>query len=336
MRSRSTWGSPTRHRDAATLLAITAALVLAPSVARAEGSGDELAAEAAFGEGRALMTKGDYANACPKFEASQRLSPAVGTLMNLGECYAKAGRTASAWITYKDAAASALKSGQKEREQIARGRVQELEPTLCRLVVKPEEPSAAAGVHVTRDGAALDAGTFGVGIPMDPGPHTIVISGDGKISAERSVTVPAAQPSCPETVLAFPKLADAPKPPPGTKDPNAPADKGPVHEQGGFGTQKVLAIGAGGLGIVSTGVATVFALDAINKKNDAACGQNGCDSRGQTLTRQAGQSADLATAFFITGGVLIAAGVVLWLTAPSGEHTASAVLEPLRDGAIRF
>jgi serine/threonine-protein kinase len=314
---------------------ILAALVTAPSIARADGSGDELAAQAAFDEGRALMTKGDFANACPKFEASQRLSPGLGTLMNLGECYAKAGRTASAWITYKDAAAGALKSGQKEREQIARGRVQELEPLLCRLVVKPEDPAAAAaGVRVSRDGSALDSGMFGVGIPMDPGVHAMVISGEGKLSVERSVTVPAAQANCPETVFAFPKLADAPKPPPGSKDPNG--DKPVTHEEKGFGTQKILAVTAGGLGVVSTAVGTVYALDAINKKNDAGC-NNGCpDAKSQTLTRQAGQSADLATAFFITGGVLIAAGVVLWITAPSGEKASTAVLAPLQRGAIEF
>ncbi len=322
-----------RSRLTASLLA---GFLLVPALARAEGSsGDELAAEAAFGEGRTLMTKGDYVNACPKFETSQRLSPALGTLMNLGECYAKAGRTASAWITYKEAAAGALKSGQKEREVIARSRVQELEPSLCRLVVKPEVPEAATGVRVSRDGAASDSGTFGVGIPMDPGAHTLVFSGDGKISIERTVTVPAAQASCPETVLTFPKLADAPKPPPPPPGQGGAVTDKPHDGEGGFGTRKVLAITAGGLGVVSTGVATVFALDAINKKNDANC-SNGCDAAGHLKQTQAGQSADLATVFFITGGVLVVAGVVLWLTAPSGERTASSALRPLQTGVIEF
>ncbi len=319
--------------------ALLATLLLMPALARAEGtSGDELAAEAAFGEGRTLMTKGDYASACPKFEASQRLSPALGTLMNLGECYAKAGRTASAWITYKEAAANALKSGQKEREQIARSRVQELEPLLCRLVVKPEQTAAAEGVRVSRDGAAPDAGTFGVGIPMDPGVHTLVISGEGKISAERTVTVPAGQlgTSCLETVLTFPKLADAPKPPPRppAREGGTPPEK--PRDESGFGTLKVLAVTAGGLGIVSTGVATVFALDALNKKSDAGCSSGCTTPEGQTKERQAGQSADLATGFFITGGVLVVAGVVLWLAAPSGEHTARSALRPLQTGVIEF
>jgi hypothetical protein len=296
---------------------------LSGPLAHAEGSGDELAAEAAFGEGRALMTKGDYASACPKFEASQRLSPALGTLMNLGECYAKAGRMASAWITYKEAAAGAQKAGQKEREQIARGRVQELEPQLCRLVVKPEDPQAAQGVRVSRDGSALDAGTFGVGIPMDPGPHTIVISGEGKISVERKVTVPAAQTSCPETTLAFPRLADAPKPPPGEGAAHADGPKDPHGaKSGGLGGQKIVAITAGGLGVVAMGVSGFFAIDALNNR--------------KSNPHEAGISADRSTGFVIAGGVLLAAGIVLWLTAPSGEQNANTALGPLRAGAIEF
>jgi hypothetical protein len=319
------------------------AALTSPSLARADGasSGDELAAEAAFGEGRTLMQKGDYAGACAKFEASQRLSAALGTLMNLAECYAKAGRNASAWVTYKDAAAQALNTQQKEREQIARGRVSELEPTLCRLVVKPVEPGAGEGVKVTRDGAALDAALFGIGIPLDPGPHTLVFSGEGKESETKSVTMPAPQTSCPDTVLTFGRLKNAP--PPQTDATRLPEQKHydeNMHDRPNDGSgRRTLALVAGGVGIVATGVATGFTIDAISKKNasDPECKPAGCTNTGKTLLDHAGTSADIATALFIGGGVLVAAGVVLWITAPSGERTSRIPLRVLESGgAIRF
>ena len=54
-------------------------------------------AEALFTEGRALATSGKCAEAIPKFQASQKLDPGVGTLLNLAECYEQVGKTASAW-----------------------------------------------------------------------------------------------------------------------------------------------------------------------------------------------------------------------------------------------
>ncbi len=44
---------------------------------------DPAAAEALFRSGRVAIEKGDYASACPKFEESSRLDPAVGTTCNL-------------------------------------------------------------------------------------------------------------------------------------------------------------------------------------------------------------------------------------------------------------
>jgi hypothetical protein len=327
------------HRFSSALRAsLFLSLALAPSIARADTKGDELAAEAAFGEGRALMQKGDFAAACAKFEASQRLSPGLGTMMNLAECYAKAGRNASAWVTYKDAAAEALKSQQKERENIARGRVAELEPTLCRLVVKPTEPGAAEGVKVTRDGAALDAALFGIGIPTDPGAHTLVFSGEGKESETRNVTMPASQPNCPDTVVAFGRLKAAPVPPPdATKLPDEKHNDENMHDRADTGsTRRTLGLVAGGVGIIATGVATGFTIDAVSKKNasDKECKPEGCTSTGKTLLDHAGTSADIATALFITGGVLVAAGVVLYLTAPSGERSASIPMRVLESGGV--
>ena len=75
--------------------AVVAVALSSASPASAQGH-DPVAAEAAFAEARALMQKGRFDEACPKLEASLSLDPALGTLLNLGDCYEKVGKTASA------------------------------------------------------------------------------------------------------------------------------------------------------------------------------------------------------------------------------------------------
>ena len=72
----------------------------ASRIARAQVSAEEKAtAEAVFEEGMHLIKKGNFAEACPKFELSQRVEPAVGTMLYLAECYENTNRTASSWAS---------------------------------------------------------------------------------------------------------------------------------------------------------------------------------------------------------------------------------------------
>src|SRR5579883_326916 len=63
---------------------------------------DKATAEALFNEGKRLMNERKFGEACPKFLASQKLDPGVGTQLNLAVCYEANGQTASAWATFKE------------------------------------------------------------------------------------------------------------------------------------------------------------------------------------------------------------------------------------------
>ena len=79
-----------------TSLASACSLWLATGVVGAQGASDKAAAEALFDQGVRLMKQNNFAEACPKLEESDRIDPAVGTLLYLGECYERVGKTASA------------------------------------------------------------------------------------------------------------------------------------------------------------------------------------------------------------------------------------------------
>src|SRR5215471_10148564 len=86
-----------RWRYAAAALAIAGACLMStPRAAAQVSTEDRVAAESLFTDARRLMQAGDYEHACPKLEASRRLEPALGTTLNLADCYDKLGRTASA------------------------------------------------------------------------------------------------------------------------------------------------------------------------------------------------------------------------------------------------
>src|SRR5215207_9774287 len=116
------------------------------------GAQEASRAQALFDEGRRLMTEGKLGEACPKLAASQKLDPGAGTLMNLATCYEKNGQLASAWATFKEAAAASRASGHADWEQAARGRADKLEPELARIVVVVSKEAQAPGLVVERDG----------------------------------------------------------------------------------------------------------------------------------------------------------------------------------------
>src|SRR5512135_1936622 len=111
------WGKP-----AVATFAIAAALIARPSFA------EPTEADKLFDEGAALMKQKNYAEACPKFEASNKLDPQVGGLLWLADCLERNGQTASAYKAYKDAQKMAIERKDKQhRETVAQKHMTTLE-----------------------------------------------------------------------------------------------------------------------------------------------------------------------------------------------------------------
>ncbi|MEP7126800.1 MAG: hypothetical protein ABJE95_38070 [Byssovorax sp.] len=155
------------------------------------------------------MAAGQSEAACPKFAASQKLDPGMGTKFRLAECYEKVGKTASAWALFLEIGDEARSTKRPEREEIARTRAAALAPKLARMNILVAPASASLpGLVVLRDGTTLDSAISGVALPVDPGEHVLRATAPGKIAWESKPVV--AQPS--KTVeVTVPALEDQPR-----------------------------------------------------------------------------------------------------------------------------
>lgn len=286
---------------------------LGPSHAHAQGAENAAAAEAQFQEGRKLMEAKRYGEACPKFLASYKLGPAAGTLLNLADCYEKNGQIASAWTRFHEAIALAQRANRPDREKVARERADKLEPRLSWIVVR----SASSDVAVKLDGAAVDPSSLGDAMAIDPGKHTIEGTAPGKVPFKATIEVDAHPKS---TTVEVPALEDEKAtalPKPEDKARETPGSSGSTQR-----TLGIVAFAAGGVGVIA---GTYFGFRTSSKWSDAQtrCTSQGsgleCDSAGVDLAQEARRSGDVSTVAFIVGGVLLAGGAALYLTAPSAR-----------------
>src|SRR3954469_14435563 len=135
-------------------------LLLCATFARAQSSTQGRAvASRLYDDASALMASGQTAEACPKYAESQRLDPQLGTLLHLGECYAKLGKTASAWTSFKEAADIAAQRSDKREDKI-RERIAILEKTLSNLVIVVDA-SEPAGLELRQDGELVGRAGWG-------------------------------------------------------------------------------------------------------------------------------------------------------------------------------
>jgi hypothetical protein len=280
-----------------------------PALAGEPTADDRAVARLLFDEGRGLMKDGKYAEAVPKLEESQRLDAGVGTLFNLADCYEHVGRTSSAWAAFAEAADLAKRAGQDDREAAARERANLLAPKLAKVRVHMPPPLPPS-LELQYDDKPLSLAILDTDMPVDPGDHRIKASAPGKVPAEQTIHVEA---GAPLARVELPVLADAPS----TNPIGPPPNETPPSEGGSW--QKPAAIAAGVGALVGIGVGTIFGLKASSDWSDAqkTCADKKCDAAGYSKWQDSRSSATIGTVGFVAGGVLAAAAVLLFVTAPS-------------------
>lgn len=290
---------------------------------------DKVGAEALFSQARKLMADGNYGEACAKFEQSQKLDPGIGTLLYLADCYEKTKRYASAWATFKEGASGARASGQTERANAGENRANALEPKLSKLTVNmAQENAELANVTVARDSTSVPKEVWGVAVPVDGGSYVIKVRAPGYVEWQTKVSVQNEKDSVKVDVPALVKDESAPvetpPPPPPTAPtvtPPPPRKDTPPESDGS--TQRTIGVVVAGVGVVGIGIGALFGFRAISKNSDAkeSCdGANCSDQKGVDLTDDAKSAATISNIAFGAGLACLAGGIVLYLTAPSGEE----------------
>ena len=159
--------------------------------ASAVSASDRAAAQTLFDRAKRLMSEGKFAEACPALEESERIEARSGTLLNLADCYEHAGRLASAWSTFLDAAALAKTTGNIDREQGARERAAALAPRLSKLVILLQPSANLEGLEILRDGDPVGRPQLGLPVPADSGPHVVAAQAPGRKPWRTTVLVEA-------------------------------------------------------------------------------------------------------------------------------------------------
>jgi tetratricopeptide (TPR) repeat protein len=294
-------------------LALSIVLLGSFALAQAPDPQRAAAAQALYDQATAEMDGKQYASACRKLEEATSLVPeGIGAKLTLAKCYEALGRLASAWSQYALVQTLAAKAGQTERANRAAEKTAELRPKLATLVVQvPAEVRAIPGLLLTRDGAPLGEGQWGIPIPVDVGTHLVVAKAPDHKTWEGRVEVTT---DGGKASLLVQPLAAEPK----TARPSPVADAGPERPW-----QRPVGIAAMGLGGAGLALGAVLGSLAIAKKgesDESHCNaQNRCDPTGLEMRGEAVSLGNGSTVALAVGGAVLAGGIALFVTAPKAD-----------------
>jgi hypothetical protein len=196
-------------------------------------------------------------------------------------------------------------------------------------------------VKITMDSELLTARLDGKALAVDPGEHMFTFDAAGQPKVTKTFTLREGEKDRPEVVRLVAAEMPAPPPPVAAQVsrpalPSTPAPPSPPKAT--LGPQKIVALVAGGVGLVGLVVGGSFGVAAISKKSAAqsACPGVVCTTeQGVDAWRSAHGAGNVSNVGFILGGVGVAGALALWFTAPSSSSLRSTQLA-LGVGSLRL
>ncbi|MDB5219748.1 MAG: hypothetical protein JWO86_7675 [Myxococcaceae bacterium] len=301
------------HALVALLLAGATTLASVPASAQAQQASKEQVAEKLFNEAIAFVGAGKYAEACSKFEESQKLDPALGTEFNLADCYEHTGRKGSARRLFLEVADAAKAAGKSERERSSRERANALEAIAPRLTVVVLPSAAESRLEIVVDGAPFPAARWNHAQPIDAGAHTVATSAPGKKPFSTKVVLQDGK----SVEVKIPELEDEP----------VPVVAGGEKVDTGSGQRRtgMVVAGIGVVGVLVGGGAGLFSLVKHGQAKDICPDFNACpDADGRSKWNAATDAGTVSTIAFIVGGMGLVAGGLLYFTAAKDSAASAA------------
>ncbi len=336
----SSFAKGPRHRLAsASALLVALALAIPASAQPVDDATRNAARELAHRAGEAYKT-GDYEKAQDLYHRSYALIPAPTLSLREARSLVKLGRLVEAAEAYVRTTRTPLEADSprpfRDAVQQAYDELGKLRPRIpqLKIVVKGQEKDDGR-LTVTMDGKPVAAALIGVSGPANPGKHTLTATTESGATANGSVTLKEGELKSIELDLDHSKVGAASPPPPATQPPptaSKPVTPPPGGDQGtGHGSmQRTLGFVGLGIGAAGLGVGVITGLMATSRYNSA---KTECPAHRCVTGSQGAKDLDsfralrtVSTVGYVVGGVGVAAGVALLLTAPkstpAAEHAA--------------
>ncbi len=269
-----------------------------------------------FAEGRKLMDEHKSAEACDKFSQAIELDPtAAGTMLNLGLCNEALKKYKTALYWFRRAQVRASETGLAPFEQAAKEHTASLAALVASISVSIAAP-APPGVTVTIDGATVPASDF-ARVEVDPGPHALDAraSGSKKIHQDFTVEGQGGQ----TLTLAFEAGPDSELIDPGKNRRRI----GIITAIGGG----VLIAIAGGIGLHEHQAEEALPHSDPMATTDEICAASAAN--GLSCKHRESIAADWGNGVFVVGLAAVAAGAILYITAPDKQRVSSSAFAPI-------
>ncbi len=201
-------------------------------------------------------------------------------------------------------------------------------------------------VTVAMDGKPLVDRLEGTAMSLDPGAHSFHFEMAGAAPVDRSLVLREAEKDRRELIVfgagtsgSTPSAGAQVAPPPVVTSEGKAA---PAKSGSGMSTLRILGLASGGVGVVGLGLGGVFAAMATSASSNqqAACASpTNCVNHAQALSDRSTYTNDVSVevAGFVAGGVLLAAGVAMFIAggnkaAPDGTKTGLIILPAVSPG----
>lgn len=322
---------------ATSLMAAASLCLVAPAaVADEEVDAETLAQARSLGkQAFELYDAGKYEEAADYFQRARALYDAPTLGVHEAKCLEQLGRFVEASERYlsvlrMDPGSDASDAFKKAVAEAGENR-EKLLPRIPNVTITTTGPDGAPipsseleakGVTILVDDQEQAIALVNVKRPIDPGEHRVVAMQGSQQLAEASVSLTEGGTGSVE--LKLPELEDAAPPPLGAS----------TGDAGGGNAQAVAGWVALGVGVVGLGVGGITGGIALGKRSDLdatnQCDENNECTGGADLDDQVSSyntMRTVSTVGFVVGGVGIAGGLLLLLTAPSSEPEASDTAE---------